>query len=331
MIADVHAHAIPPEMLSGAPAGVARAAPVVTRTAGRQVIAYGGAPLTAVEREIVDVDAIVEARAADGIDFTLLAPWVPLLGYDLPAGSDLEFCRRQNEALCAMARRHPGRVRVFGTVPLQRPEVAARELQDLAAAPEMVGVEVGTSVRGVYLGDERFLPFWAAAEESVCLVFIHPVVETGGAGGAAAALGAFLWNTVGNPLETAIAAAHLVMSGVLEAHPGLRVILAHGGGALMSVRGRLRHASTFHPDVRARLRESPLESIRRFYVDTLTHDADLLRSLVAFAGPDRVLMGSDYPFAMGDRDPAGFVRSLGLPQPDEGRILGGNAARLLER
>ena len=134
----------------------------------------------------------------------------------------------------------------------------------------------------------------------------------------------YLWNTLGNPLETTVSAAHMVASGVLDEHPDLRVLLAHGGGVLPALRGRLAHEQTIHPpgrDVRA--------AIRRFLVDTVVHDADVLRGLVEFFGPERVLLGSDYPFDMGADRPAEIVRALGLPPADEAAILGGNALRLL--
>jgi aminocarboxymuconate-semialdehyde decarboxylase len=115
----------------------------------------------------------------------------------------------------------------------------------------------------------------------------------------------------------------------MERHPGLRVLLAHGGGALLAVRGRLRHAHGFQPQARARLLESPDESIKRFYFDTLTHDATLLRALIDFAGADRVLLGSDYPFDMGDPRQADAVRALGLRSDAEDAILDGNAERIL--
>jgi aminocarboxymuconate-semialdehyde decarboxylase len=141
----------------------------------------------------------------------------------------------------------------------------------------------------------------------------------------------YLWNSVGNPFETTIAAAHLVMAGVFERHPRLRMVLAHGGGALLALRGRLRHAHTFQPQARARLAESPEESIRRFCFDTVTHDTELLRALIAFAGPERVLLGSDYPFDMGDPAAVATVRGLDLAPEAEAAILAGNAERLTGR
>jgi aminocarboxymuconate-semialdehyde decarboxylase len=111
---------------------------------------------------------------------------------------------------------------------------------------------------------------------------------------------------------------------VLDRHPDLRILLAHGGGALPALRGRLAHEQTFHPPGR-----DVLAAMRRFHVDTVVHDVDVLRGLVAFFGPERVVCGSDYPFDMGVERPAEIVRALGLPAEDEAAILGGNALRLL--
>ena len=122
----------------------------------------------------------------------------------------------------------------------------------------------------------------------------------------------------------------MTMAGVMERHTELRVLLAHGGGALPALRGRLRHSHTFQPDAMARLGEPPEESIRRFYFDSVTHDAELLRALVEFAGADRVLLGTDYPFDMADPDPVATVRASGLDPAKEVAILGENAVGLLD-
>ena len=155
------------------------------------------------------------------------------------------------------------------------------------------------------------------------LVFVHPT--TMGLG-IEALQAHYLWNTVGNPTETTITAAQLVMQGVMDDHPNLKVVLAHGGGGITALRGRLQHAQTFKPPGR-----DVLAAIGRFYFDTVVFDPGVLRALVDFAGPERVLLGSDYPFDMGDERPAEVVRALGLPANDEGAIVGGNALRLIGR
>jgi aminocarboxymuconate-semialdehyde decarboxylase len=251
---------------------------------------------------------------------------VPLLYYDAAPEHGLARAHIQNEALAGLARAHPERVAVLGALPLQDPELAAEELRALMRGGILKGVEVAASVGGVFLGDDRFEPFWDAAEAGGALVFVHPTTR---GFDSQAFQDHYLWNTLGNPLETAVTAAQMVMAGVMERHPRLRVLLAHGGGALMAVRGRLRHAHGFQPQARSRLRESPDDSIRRFYFDTLTHDEALLRALIDYVGPDRVLLGSDYPFDMGDARQVDAVRALGLGPDQEAAVLAGNAERLL--
>jgi aminocarboxymuconate-semialdehyde decarboxylase len=294
VVVDAHAHVIVPGL------GVD-----VSWRDGVQVVSFGGREIRSATREFVRLERILEEQNRAGVDLVLLCPWVMLVGQDTA---------RQNEALAELAGE---RVAVLGTVDLERPG----ELVELMADGRLKGVEVTASAGGDYLGHERFRPFWAAAEKTGALVFVHPTTR-------GFELPVFdehyLWNTVGNPLETTVAAAHLVMSGVLDEHLGLRILLAHGGGAITALRGRLAHAQAVQPpgrNVRA--------AIRRFYFDTVVHDVDVLRSLVEFAGPDRVLCGSDYPFDMGVERPAELVRELGLPPADEAAILGGNALRLL--
>jgi aminocarboxymuconate-semialdehyde decarboxylase len=245
-----------------------------------------GAPMTGTLEEI----------AADHV---VVSPWVRLLD------GDRDECRWLNDALAGQISE---RVSALGAVPLDEPD----ELRAVLDAG-LGGVEVPASVNGVYLGDERFEPFWAAAEELRALVFVHPTTR------------AFdwpdylLWNAVGNPFETTITAAHMVGAGVMERHPDLRVILAHGGGALPALRGRLRRAATVQG------RADPEPSIRRFYYDTVTHDPVVLRELAGFVGADRILLGTDHPFAMGDPDPLATVRAAGL----DPEALGATAERLL--
>jgi aminocarboxymuconate-semialdehyde decarboxylase len=325
MIVDVHAHVIVPEITREA-GGDDAWRPSVRWEDGAQVVEFGGQAIRSATREFVRIDRVLAEEASSGVDHAVLSPWVALLPYALDPDEALGVCRLQNEALAAIAATHPGRVSALAAVPLQDPVTAAKELEYAMALPGVVGAEVAASVRGDYLGDDRFLPFWEAAESSGALVFVHPTTK----GFDVPAFGDYyLWNTVGNPLETAITGAHLVMAGVLERHPRLRVVLAHGGGALPAVRGRLRHSHGFQPLAKARLRDSPDVSLRRLYYDTITHDAELLRALIAYAGPDHVLLGSDHPFDMGTIRPVDEVRELGLPSNDEAAVLGGNAVRLL--
>jgi aminocarboxymuconate-semialdehyde decarboxylase len=291
------------------------------------VIEFAGKRIFSAVREFVDPDRLLEEQAAMGIDLTLLSPWVSLTYYDADPEEGMVRSRIQNDALSRITAASAGRAVAVGTVPMQDPALAAAELERVMGLPGMRGVQLAASVAGTYLGDERFETFWDVAERLGAVVLVHPTTR-------GFQLPVFeehyLWNTVGNPLETAIAAAHLTMTGLLERRPGLRIVLAHGGGAFLAVRGRLRHSHTFQPQARSKLQESPLGSIRRFHYDTVTHDAGLLRELIGLVGADHVLLGSDHPFDMGTTRPVEEVREIGLAPNDEALVLGGNAVRLLE-
>jgi aminocarboxymuconate-semialdehyde decarboxylase len=324
-VVDIHAHIIVPELLrSAAPAEVWR--PDVHWDARGQVVEVGGRPTRPARREFVDIDRVLAEQDAAGIDRVVLSPWVTMLRYDADPDETVRVGRVHNEALAGLAELHPTRVCGLGTVPLPDPRLAVRELAEVMALPGLHGVEIPARVQGAYLGDERFEPFWEAAEALGAVVMIHPTQR-----GFEMPVfdDYFLWNTVANPLETTVTVAHMVMAGVLERHPKLKVVLAHGGGAVLALHGRLAHAHATNPQASSRLRESPAASLRRLYYDTVTHDTELLRALVDFAGADHVLLGSDYPFDMGVERPVAAVRELGLSPGEEALILGGNARALL--
>lgn len=324
-VVDVHAHVVV-DRLFGGPDAPDPAVAELRWVDGRRRVFTGGRDLSSVVGEFVDTARMVAEAAAAGVDRLVLSPWVQLLPLGLGPADARRRCEVQNEALAGMVAADPGHLDAVGAVPLEHPVEAAAAVR-AARAGGLVGVEVLASAAG-HLGEPSLEPFWAAAEEEKALVFVHPAAR----GAALAALDDFyLWNTVGNPLETAVAAAHLALAGVLEHHPGLCVVLAHGGGALPALVGRLYRGERAVPGARGRLSE-PLEaSLARYHYDSVTHDPLLLRRLVEDVGPDHVLLGSDRPFDMGDPDPVGTVQAAGLGPVAEAAVLGGNAARLLER
>jgi aminocarboxymuconate-semialdehyde decarboxylase len=322
---DVHVHVIVPELLRDAAPAEAWRPSVRRDDEGRQVVELGGREIRSAVHEFVDPDVILATLAGMGIDRAMLSPWVPLLFYDVDVADGLERCRLQNLGLGRMRDAHPDRLSVLGAVPLQDPALAAAEVAELMASG-FAGVEITAGVNGASVGDPRFEPFWAAAEAADALVFIHPTTR----GFPAPVLQEhYLWNLVGNPLETTIAAAHLMLSGTMGRHPGLRVLLAHGGGAILALSGRIAHGQRTVAAAGAAAAQPAGDLIRRFLFDTVTHDPGLLRVLVDAVGADRVLLGSDLPFDMADPHPVQTVAAAGLDDAARQALLSGNAVREL--
>jgi aminocarboxymuconate-semialdehyde decarboxylase len=325
VIVDTHAHIIVPEITREAAPGE-EWRPRVTWDASRrkQVVEYGGKRIGSALREFVQPETILAEMDKAGVHLALLSPWVSLVRYTASPAESLAACQIQNDALAKLAAEQPKRIAALGLVPLQDVPLAVVELERLMQAG-LKGVEIGTHVNGVYPGDKQFRPFWEACEALGALVFMHPVEG----GGRAELRDYYMWNVIGNPLETTIAAGHLILAGVMEAYPGLKVLLPHGGGALPYLRGRLDRGFEMRPEIKRAIRRPPAEYLKWFYFDTITHDPAVLRHLVEFAGADHVMLGSDYPFDMGNENPVERVRAAGLGAEAEAMILGGNAAKLL--
>lgn len=321
-VIDAHAHAIPAEIQREAnPSETWRPRFVMDSERGaRHPVSGDDERITNhnVLYEFGDGAGMLAALNGMRVDRALLAPHVGLLRYGAPADDCLASSRAQNDGIARVVGEHRASFAGLGTVPLQDTELAVGELERLMKLG-LKGIEVGTNVGGVYLGDRRYRPLWEACQSLGAWVFIHPT-------GFGHLREHYMSNVVGNPMDTAIAAAHLVLSGTMEALPELKVLLAHGGGVVPSLRGRLNHGLEVRPEIDLPTR--PVDYLARFYYDTLTHDAQLLRELVAWVGHEHVLLGSDYPFDMGDYPPQLVVQEAKLGSAAEKAILGGNAAGL---
>ncbi|MDH5507244.1 MAG: amidohydrolase, partial [Anaerolineae bacterium] len=203
MVIDGHAHIIVPEIVHDNSSSESWR-PKVFWQDGVQIVDYMGKQIKSAIHEFVDIDAIIQVQEKFGVERTLLAPWVSILRYQAPADEGLRTSRIQNAALAKMALSNPGRVYALGTVPLQDPILAAKELRTMMGEPGIWGVEIAASVDGVFLGDDRFWPFWQAAEETGAFVFIHPSIRMINVPD-----DYYMWNSLGNPLETTATAAHM--------------------------------------------------------------------------------------------------------------------------
>lgn len=263
-----------------------------------------------------------------GIDVQVLSPSPHQYYYWTEPELGLRAAQLINDRLAAIVRSAPERFAALGTVPLQDSALAVRELERCIDELGFGGVEIGSQVAGTDFADPRFEPFFAAAEARQALLFLHPLGFTHGE----RMREHHLNNVVGNPLESALALSHLIFGGVLERHPELRLCVAHGGGYLPMYFGRMDHAFAARDDCRRKINRKPSLYLAKLYFDTVVHDAKQLEYLIARFGAEHVLLGTDYPFDMGDPDPLGQLAAVpGLSLDDQRAIAGGNALRLLQR
>jgi len=283
------------------------------------------------ERAAKFSDGAARLRDMDrmGIDVQAVSPAPAQYYYYADPAFGLELAREVNDSIAAFVAAHPDRFVGLGTVPLQDPKLAVRELERCVKKLGFRGLEIGTNVNGLDLPDTRLKldRFFAKAEELDVVLFMHPMGFTH----ADRLTEHYFNNIIGNPLESTLAVAHLIFGGVLDRHPKLKFCVAHGGGYITHYHARMDHGWKARPDARTVLKKKPSSYLKKFYYDTITFDAGLLENLIERVGAKQVMLGSDYPFDMGDDDPVGLVEGLrGIGGDDKARILGGTAARLLK-
>lgn len=323
---DVHAHVLLPEieaLVAGMPAH-AEAKELDARRNGPAALAVSGPMVRARIPKMTDVTARLAAMDAQGVDVQLVSPSPSHYHYWADRDTAEKVYRLANEATASHCAQAPDRLRGLGLVPLQHPDLMVRAL-DHALGRGLAGVEISSHAPGRELSDPAYEPFWSRAQETGAILFLHPFGCT---------LDErldqwYLSNTVGQPTENAVALSHLIFSGVLDRHPSLKLIAAHGGGYLPTHIGRADHAWSARSDAGAGCAHLPSSYLRRIYFDSLVHDPRVLGSLIEVAGADRVLLGSDFPFDMGSEDPVGALRAARLPETDFDAVRGGNAAALL--
>lgn len=273
-------------------------------------------------RRFSDLDARRADMAGMGVDLQVVAPAPGQQHYWAEPDLLARLSRMQNEHVAGVVAADPARFAGIGTLPLTAPELAEAEAAHAAEVLGLRGFQIDTRAGGLALSDPAFDALYARL---VCLdvpLMLHPLGFSEGA-----RLGPFFMvNTVGNPLEEVIAANHLVLGGVLDRHPGLRVLIVHGGGFFPFLIGRLDHAWKRRPEVRRLTAEPPSAYLRRVWYDTVVFDPRLLRMLVSLVGADRVMLGSDYPFDMGDEDPRGTLAAAGFSDADTAQIAERTAA-----
>ncbi|MBI4246021.1 MAG: amidohydrolase [Candidatus Rokubacteria bacterium] len=324
---DVHTHVLPPRWEDFASRyGGGKWPRLEPRDACRATIMTGDQFF----RDVTDQAFRPERRLEDmdrlGIDRQALSPPPVMFCYWAEAKAAQAFARMQNEHVAAVVARHPARFTGMATVPLQDPALAGEELRYCRERLGLRAVEIGTCPGGRDFDDPALLPFFQACRDLGVAIFVHPATPLVGQ----ERLTKYYFPlVVGNPLETAVAISKLIFGGVLERLPDLRICFAHGGGAFPFTLARLNHGWHVRPEGPAAIPKEPREYARRIYVDSLTLSARNLRFIVEELGPDRVMIGSDYPFDMGDPDPVGFLAAAGLDARTRSLVEGETAARFL--
>lgn len=324
---DIHAHVAPERLIAALEGGARPGFEVRRGDDGSRRLVLGGEPMRMPVMPAMSSPEIrLAAMQEQGVAAQLVSPWIALVDDRLQEADALWYFELLNETIAEFAQQTPDRFIGIGAVPLQMPEQAAAMLKVAMREQGLLGVEINTT-----LGSDRFLddpalePFWSTAEAEGAFILIHPSL-----GGLSAPFARYyLNNLIHNPLETTFAAAHLIFGGVMERYPDLKICLVHGGGFLPYDLGRLRRGRAVRPETKVAMQGSVEDSFHRFYFDTVTHSQSALRFLVGEAGPEHVLLGSDYPFDMGDPDLVGTVRAAALGSEAEALVLRGTAERVL--
>ncbi len=323
---DLHSHVIPRAFIEAIQKQPSRLmARIDGAGEGRKVVHEQGYvyPLFA---EFTDVSAKIAAMDRKGLDVSVLSPAPPTFTYWAGEELAVEVTSLVNDGVADMVAARPDRLRGMGILPMQHPEAAIAELERIHAVHGFRAVEIGTGIEGVKLSDPRFRPVLRRAEELGVFVLTHPYYI----GNKAGLEDYYLTNLIGNPLETALMVADLMFSGTLDDLPELKIGLAHGGGFVPYQIGRLVHGHAVRGETRARSQTSPLELLRRFYFDTVVFEPQAVSFLAGLVGAEKVFLGTDAPFDMGDETPLKTIADApGLSDDQRARIAGGTALSLL--
>jgi aminocarboxymuconate-semialdehyde decarboxylase len=277
---------------------------------------------------LFDIDLRLHHMDQMGIDMQAIAVPPFMYFYAADASTALDYAQKLNNSISKEVERHEDRLIGLATVPLQDPAAAAKELERAVHSLGMKGVEIGSNVDGKNLDLPEFRPFFAKAEELNVPIFIHPHYVLG-----LDRLSRYhLGNLIGNPTDSSVAAASLIFGGVMEDFPRLNIYLAHAGGSMPYICGRWEHGWRNNTIAHSALIKPPSTYFGRFRFDTIAHSRASLAFLITTFGADKVLLGTDYPFDMGDYRPVEHVQELTeIPESERRQIIEENAPRLFRR
>ena len=323
---DIHTHILTEEMLRLLGKEGLELAPKLKHIdSDNAILEIGGLTQDPYYRGGWDIDRRLEDMNANGVNMQLLSPGVQTFFYNREPKLARALARLQNEQIASFCLKYPKRFMGLASVPLQDPAAAAEELEYAIRVLNLRGAQIGSHVEGRNLDDPGVEQFWAKAAALKAFILIHPHQPA-----AADRLRSYYFrNFIGLTLETTIAACSLVFGGLIERYPDLRICLCHAGGFVPYQSGRFDHGWNVRPEAKVKLQGTPHESFKRLFYDTITHARGPLEFLINEMTSGQVLLGSDYPFDMGNMNCVSSVNQTSLEDRDRAAILGETAAALL--
>jgi aminocarboxymuconate-semialdehyde decarboxylase len=324
---DIHSHVIPNGIIDAITRSPSEFSARVEGQAGARKVVHEQGYTYPLFDEFHDPQAKLLSMDRKGIDISVISPAPPMFYYWADVDLAMKTARLVNDGVADMVASTPSRLRGMATVPMQHPDAAIAEMERVARDHDFKAIEIGTSVEGARLAEPRFRAVLRRAQELGLFVFAHPYYV-----GAKNGLESYyLTNLIGNPLDTAVMVANLMYSGALDDLPELKICLAHGGGFTPYQLGRLVHGHKVRAEAHRFSQTSPKDLIRRFYFDSLVFDPQALRYLIDLVGADRVCIGTDSPFDMGDEHPDQTISAVPrLTTEENHEVCCGTAMRLLQ-
>jgi len=323
---DLHSHVIPRRIIDAIAADPKTFSARIEGAGTQRRIVHDQGYAYPLFPEFFDPEQKLESMDRKGLDVSVISPAPPMFYYWADADLALKVAGLVNDGVADMVAGHPRRLRGMASVPMQHPDAAVAELERVVREYGFKAIEIGTSIEGAQLAEERFRPVLRRAAELGVFVFAHPYYV-----GSKTGLDCYyLTNLIGNPLDTAVSVANLMFSGVMDELPELKILLAHGGGFAPYQIGRLVHGHKVRSETHAHTRSDPKALLGRFYFDSLVFDPQALRYLIDLVGAERIAIGTDSPFDMADEHPMATLDAVpGITPHEHHEICCGTALRLL--
>ncbi|MFC1847671.1 amidohydrolase family protein [Chloroflexota bacterium] len=324
---DLHAHFIPRDCLDMRDRNGRQYGHTIGKNASGQEVLMAGNLFRSTVADMCDPEKRIQYMDGIGLDMEVISAAPANIFYEVNAEDGLSFAQSYNNAIAEVVRAYPDRFLGMATVPLQDISKAVIELERAVRELDLRAVEIISNINGKNLDEPELRPFYEKAQELDIPIYVHP----GNVAGAERMQKYWLVNLVGYPLDTSLAIASVIFGGVLESFPRLKFLFSHAGGYAPFIRGRWEHGYKFSVDACRSIPKPPSEYFKLLYFDTIIHYDPALAYLVDTVGVDKVVLGSDYPFDMGDMDPIAIVRNAtGISEANKERILEHTSAALLK-